>query len=149
MIHGTIKSVFESLASYQEVDQIREFLNRTNWNDLPSGRSEIGPTLYVVKIKGDQPIEMANCLEYHQKWFDLHYTCQGIDVIQAKPLNTCEQELKPYQEDADYGLYSDKPVEIISIPEGNVCFIGPETAHMAMCGTGPLDKLVFKILIPS
>ncbi len=144
MKYGLVKEVLEVL-SVEDEGVISRFLETLDWDTLNAGRTELSPTVAVVKIEEKQPIGLAHLLEYHRSFADLHVTLEGNDSYRFKLLADCTQESKPYDPDQDYGLYEDAPGQTLVVHPGEAVYIGTDMAHMALCGAGQVRKLVFKI----
>ena len=140
-------SIDQAIARLDSADAlvIKEFLLNNTWNSIPSGYTFLSERVGVVKLNMDQPIELANKLEYHLTKIDVHYLYDGEDEIRLKPKMDCSDENRTYSPEEDYGLFSDSPTQVVKLTKKEALYIGPEIAHMALCGTGTVKKLVFKI----
>ena len=126
---------------------IKEFLLQNHWANISEGYTALSHRVGVVKLNLNQPIELANKLEYHLDKIDIHYVFDGEDEIRLKSKMNCGDEYKPYNSEEDYGLFSDPPTEVVILGSKQALYLGPETAHMALCGTGCVKKLVFKVKV--
>ena len=140
-------SIKQAIVRLNSVDAlvIKEFLSNNTWNSIPSGYTSLSERVGVVKLNMDQPIKLADKLEYHRVKADIHYVFDGEDEIRLKEIINCENEYQPYNPNEDYGLFSDIPNDVVLLCSKQALYLGPETAHMALCGTGSVKKLVFKI----
>lgn len=141
-----LKQALEKLGA-ENARAIEYFIAENQWPDIPKGYTALSDSLAVVKLEVEQPIELADKLEFHRKAIDLHYVVVGTDQVHTKALSNCGKLHLAYKEAEDYGLYADKPEEVLKLEAGQGIYLGPETAHMALCGTGTVQKLVFKIKV--
>jgi|GEM_PF-1766465 len=123
------------------------FTNPVNWDEVKHGdKQKLGENISVVFLAASGSNEWLNVLEAHQKFYDLHCTIEGSDVIVSKPVTDCTNTRTAYNEEADYALYNETPAESVAVPANNYCLIPPADAHMALYGEcGFVKKLVFKI----
>lgn len=112
---------------------------------FPKELKVLNERLEVIPLEVMQPIELADKLEYHRKFWDLHVSIQGEDLYHFKPLEECQGEVSNYDAENDYGLYEDAPTHSFSLVPGEAVLIDTDLAHMALAGTGTVQKLVFKI----
>lgn len=133
--------------SFNDARIVSDFIQSNEWNDIPKGFSEITERVGVVKLEIEQPVELADKLEFHRKAIDLHYVVSGIDKVYQKPLANCTDLYLQYQEKDDYDLYSDEPAQVMELSNGYAIYFGSEMAHMALCGKGKVQKLIFKIKV--
>ena len=114
--------------------------------DFPNEPIHLAEGLIAIPLDLDQPIALADKLEYHSKALDLHLTLEGCDQFNFKSLEDCNEEHRPYDIGDDYGLYSDLPDSTFESGPGDAVLIDTNLAHMALCGNGKVKKLVFKIV---
>jgi YhcH/YjgK/YiaL family protein len=126
-------------------EAIINFLENRKWNRVPNGFTALSDNVGLVKLDMEQPIKLADKLEYHRKKIDIHYIYSGLDQIQLKLTSACTEEFKAYDLHDDYGLYSDQATKILFLKKNDAIYLGPEMAHMALCGKGPVQKVVFKV----
>lgn len=122
---------------------------KINWDEVKHGdKRKLDENISVVFLAAEGTEQWKNVLEAHRKFYDLHYTAEGNDVIVSKPVPDCNNIRTEYNDEGDYILYDEAPQESFEVPAGNFCLIPPADAHMALYGNcGFVRKLVFKIPI--
>lgn len=131
-----------------QMEIVSSFLSSpVNWNEVTHGeKKKLDDNISVVFLAAEGTEQWKNVLEAHRKFYDLHCTAEGNDCIVSKPVNDCGNIRTAYNEEGDYILFDEAPVESIEVPAGNYCLIPPADAHMALYGhCGFVRKLVFKI----
>lgn len=112
----------------------------------PGQKAELEDGVAVVYLVTEGVTDAPAVLEAHRRYFDLHYTITGTDIIAYEPLQRCMDIKEPYNDTGDYILFNGTAQNTLAVSAGNFCLIGPEWAHMALYGkTGPVVKLVFKV----
>ena len=98
-------SLEQALAKLKNADAltISDFLQNSNWSTVSAGYTTLSERVGVVKLNMDQPIVLADKLEYHLINIDVHYVFDGEDEIRLKPKVDCNEEFRPYISDEDYG----------------------------------------------
>ena len=132
----------------QQLDVVKDFFsNPVNWDDVKHGdKKKLEENISVVFLAANGSDEWKNILEAHQKFYDLHCTAEGNDIIVSKPVADCDNVKTTYNEEADYALYNEMPIDTVEVPAGSYCLIPPADAHMALYGDcGFVRKVVFKI----
>ena len=148
MLLATTPGGFLNSITEKQKDIVAAFVSeKVNWNEVKHGdKKKLAENMTVVFIDAKGSNEFENVLEAHRKFYDLHYTIEGNDVIVSKKLSDCSNIKSAYNEEADYILFNEEPVASINVPEGTFCLIPPADAHMALYGEcGPVKKIVFKI----
>ena len=88
---------------------------------LPNGRLYVNVQNYSPHLYDDEK------LEYHRDYIDIQLLLLGKeDIICASPEGL--EEVIPYSEEKDYGMYSGVSLPII-VPEGFCYIVYPEDAH--------------------
>lgn len=137
-----------SQLTQKQIDVISSFLaTPVNWNEVTHGeKRKLAEEISVVFLAAEGTEQWTNVLEAHRKFYDLHCTAEGNDIIVAKPVKACNNVRTEYTEEGDYMLYNEVPEESIEVTAGMYCLIPPADAHMALYGKcGFVRKLVFKI----
>jgi YhcH/YjgK/YiaL family protein len=125
-----------------------DFLRRTDFSKLASGKNEIdGDRLYVMVNRDPGEGREKRKLEYHRRYIDIQCVLEGVDEIGWRQLGTCSQVDKEFDADRDYGLYRDVPETYFQVGAGRFAIFYPTDAHAPLCGSGPLLKPVFKVAI--
>ncbi len=106
-----------------------------------------GDNLYisVMEIEGKKP-ENAK-MEAHKKYIDIQIVLEGVETMGWLPLDNCQEELEPYNEQKDIIFYKDKPTAYVVVNPGEFTIFFPEDGHAPAIGNGPIKKAVIKIQI--
>lgn len=148
MQHSGQLNNFLNELTKQQVSAVADFLAApAGWPGIKHGdKIKLAENISVVFIDAKGSYDYKNVLEAHRKFYDLHYTVEGIDVIVSKPISMCSNIKAAYNDDGDYILFNEQPGETIDVPAGSFCLIPPADAHMALYGEcGLVKKIVFKI----
>ena len=86
-------------------------------------------------------------LEFHKKYIDIQFVCEGEDAIGWKNLCDCKELLSPYNEEKDYGLYSDNSTTVINVPLNHFAIFFPDDAHAPLAGNKNCKKIIAKVLV--
>ena len=123
-----------------------EFLWRTDFTKLSAGRHEVdGARLYCMLNKGTGRGRDAARLEAHRQYIDIQYTIVGPDEIGWRALATCERVEKPFDAEADFGLFADPPETWITVSAGRFAIFYPEDAHAPL--GAPAEREVLKVVM--
>lgn len=137
----------KSYSSYNPLlEKVSEFIASNNLASLEPGRHNISEDLYVVIVNDEQPT-FNHILEAHNNWIDVHYTIDGMDVVQYRQRSSCKQIEKEYDLTDDYILYKETSTSSLQLESNYFLMIEPSMAHMAMCGNGKLHKAIFKLKV--
>lgn len=142
-----LEDVFPNLKNKEILKAIQDYLRQKNpLHNRPGEKEMIDYGISVITIQAESGIQNKKVLEAHQKFFDVHYVLEGIDVIAYKPIENCENVLEEYNEEGDYMLYSEEPEEFSTLGPGDFCYIDNRYAHAALYkDTGQVKKIVFKV----
>ena len=123
-----------------------EFLRRKDLASLPAGRHEVdGDRLYVVVIRADGAGREKAALETHRKYIDIQFVVSGTDEMGWKPAALCTGG-KGFDAAKDVEMFADRPLSWATMPPGSFAVFFPSDAHAPGGGTGPLHKIVVKVL---
>lgn len=123
-----------------------EFLATGDLASLPTGRNEIdGDRLYVMVVRGDGKGDKTR-LEAHRKYIDIQFALAGADRIGWKPTAACTGDGAGFNDAKDVEFFKDAPDCWITTAPGSFAIFFPADAHAPMGATGPLHKIVVKIL---
>ena len=139
---------FSTTITQEQIDVINDFfIEPIKWDEVKHGEKKmLDQNISVVFLAAKGAEEWKNLLEAHQKFYDLHCTIEGIDVIVSTPMADCKNVNTEYNEEADYILFNEVPTQSMNVPAGSFCLITPADAHMALYGDcGFVRKVVFKI----
>lgn len=148
IVTDKLADIFQREEDTAIIKTIEEYLaakpGLTGFN--PGVKEMLTNDIAVIAIQAESGATNKNILEAHKKFCDLHFTLKGSDTIAFKPVDDCTQINKSYNDEADYLLYDEIPVNTVEVPPGSFCFIPNEFAHMALYQhLGTVSKLVFKI----
>ena len=139
---------FSGNITQQQLNVVNDFFSASvNWNEVKHGeKRKLAENISVVFLAANGTEDWKNVLEAHRKFYDLHCTMEGNDVIVSKPITDCKNVKTEYNEEADYILFNEAPAQSMNVPAGSFCLIPPADAHMALYGDcGFVRKVVFKI----
>jgi len=123
-----------------------EFLRRGDIASLPAGRQEIdGERLYAVVIRADGVGRQKAALETHRRYTDVQFVVSGTDEMGWRPAALCAGG-KGFDAAKDLELLTDKPLSWATMGPGSFAVFFPADAHAPGGGTGPLHKVVVKVL---
>jgi biofilm protein TabA len=124
-----------------------EFLARKDLASLPAGRHEVdGDRLYVVVVKGDGVGKEKAVLEAHRRYIDIQVALAGTDEMGWKPLSLCTGS-KGFDSAKDLEFFTDRSLSWATVQPGSFAIFFPADAHAPGGGTGPLHKIVVKVLV--
>jgi YhcH/YjgK/YiaL family protein len=123
-----------------------EFLSREDLASLSPGRHEVdGDRLYVMVVKGDGVGKAKAALEAHRKYIDIQVSLAGTDEMGWKPLSLCTGS-KGFDAAKDLEFFTDASLAWATVGPGSFAIFFPSDAHAPGGGTGPLHKIVVKVL---
>lgn len=112
------------------------------------GRIDVdGDNLFIMNINPECVTQDKQVLEAHRIYIDVHILLQGVERIGWKALEDVNQEVKPYEEDEDYALFSDCATTWIDLRPGQFMIVYPEDPHAPIIGQGKIRKLIGKVRI--
>ncbi|MBA6153214.1 YhcH/YjgK/YiaL family protein [Gelidibacter maritimus] len=125
------------------------YIENTNFNDLPMGKHEIeGNDLFVIfKEYATKQVD-GNLLESHRKYIDVQYIVDGVEQM-GVTMHTGQDPKKAYDAVDDYMLF-DEPYDIITVNKGMFAIFFPNDIHMPDITTGDpsqVKKAVIKVKI--
>lgn len=124
-----------------------EFLRSDSLAALPDGKHEIdGENLFAVVWRGIGKGQADAILECHRRYIDIQYVVSGIDQLGWLPTDACRREKQAFDEQNDLQFFLDRPSAWITVPSGSFTILYPEDAHAPLATTGPVHKVVLKIL---
>jgi biofilm protein TabA len=123
-----------------------EFLLRKDLAALPPGRHEIdGDRLYAVVVKADGAGRAKAALEAHRKYIDIQFLLSGADEMGWRPLAECKGS-KGFDAAKDLEFFTDPAAAWCAVRPGDLAVFFPSDAHAPGGGTGPVHKVVVKVL---
>lgn len=139
---------FSGFITQEQINVVNNFfIEPVSWNAIKHGeKRKLDKNISVVFLTAHGTEEWKDILEAHRRFYDLHCTMEGNDVIVSTPAADCKNVKSEYNEEADYILFNETPAETVAVPAGSFCLIPPADAHMALYGDcGFVRKVVFKI----
>jgi len=123
-----------------------EFLRRKDLASLAAGRHEVdGDRLYAVVVKADGAGCEKAALEAHRKYIDIQFIVSGTDEMGWRPLAQCAGS-KGFDAAKDLEFFTDRPAAWCAVRPGDFAVFFPSDAHAPGGGTGPVHKVVVKVL---
>lgn len=132
-LHPRFKEVFDYLRSHDLLQ-------------AECGRIELdGDRLFINNAETDCKPADEQLLEVHRDYIDIQLLLEGSEIIGWKSLDELEQEVKPYDAQADIAFYADRPSAWLHLHPGQFAVFFPEDAHAPVIGEGRVRKAVVKI----
>ena len=123
-----------------------EVLARKDLASLAPGRHEVdGDRIYVVVVKADGVGKPKAALEAHHRYIDIQVALAGTDEMGWKPLAVCTGG-KGFDAAKDLEFFTDASLSWATVQPGSFAIFFPSDAHAPGGGTGPLHKIVVKVL---
>lgn len=127
-------------------NKIFEFIKNTDFDKLPEGRTDIeGDKLFVNHIRTNGKDNGA--MEMHRDYIDLHFLISGEETIGIKRTENVISYSKIYDKESDCALTEEGPDEYIRLIPGQMAIIYPDYAHLPALSSGPIHKIIAKILV--
>lgn len=95
----------------------------------PGSKEMLSHDIAVIAIEAESGAINKNILEAHKKFYDLHLTLKGSDTIAFKPVDDCTHVSKSYNDEADYLLYDEVPVNTVEVPL-EISALSPTNLHI-------------------
>ena len=122
-----------------------EFLETADLTGLDCGRYEIaGDDVYASIQEPEGKPEAAAKVEVHRKYIDIQYIVSGNEKMGWIPLVGMGHD-EGFNEEKDYGLFTDKPQSWFDVRPGCFAIFFPEDGHAPNVGTGIHRKVVVKV----
>ena len=124
-----------------------EFLRRKDLAELEPGRHDIdGDNLYALIARDAGKGRGRARLEAHRKYIDIQFCLAGVEEIGWRPVCLCAPDADGYNAGKDIGFFTDRPLSWLAVPAGSFAVFLPTDAHAPLAGTGPMHKVVVKVL---
>ncbi len=124
-----------------------EFLHRSDLAKLADGRHDIdGDNVFAIVDRGMGRGQVDSPLEFHRRYLDIQYVVKGIDLIGWSPIQDCRHLKSDFDAERDLGFYDDRPGTWCRVAAGSFAIFFPTDAHAPLGGTGPIHKVVVKVL---
>lgn len=147
MILDTIHLASRYTALHPAFEQAFRFLAQLDPKTLAPGRYELdGSKLYAnVEQTQGRGRESAK-LEAHREYIDIQYVASGVEVIGWRACMDCTEEKAGYDSGRDIEFFPDSPDVWVQVNPGQFVLLFPEDAHAPLAGTGPVTKVVVKVV---
>ena len=127
-------------------EQAFRFLRRSDLASLAEGRVELdGARIYALVMDAAGKGRSAARLETHRKYVDIQCVVSGHDVMGWRSAADLLQGVG-YDAERDVEFYGAAPVCWLDVPAGHFAVFFPEDAHAPLAGSGPVRKVVVKVL---
>jgi YhcH/YjgK/YiaL family protein len=124
------------------------FLRGEDLLQLKDGRYPIdGEQIFAIVARAEGRSKKDSPLEYHQRYIDIQYIVEGVDIIGWQPTSECREVAQQYVAEQDIGFFRDIPRTWCHLPAGAFAIFFPEDAHAPLAGTGAIHKIVLKIAV--
>jgi YhcH/YjgK/YiaL family protein len=139
MILDTLDRASRYTACHAGFAQGIAFLQQLSLEKLEPGKHTIdGQRLFAIVAHEQGRGQEGAVLEFHRKYIDIQYVVSGHEMIGWRPLDQCHQIKQDYNEDSDYGLYSDRSKSWFEVlPQ----------SHAPLASSGPVHKVVVKVSV--
>jgi YhcH/YjgK/YiaL family protein len=121
-------------------------MSRTDLATLPVGRHSIDTDRVFLIVGQEIGRGAVQALESHRRYIDIQYVVDGVEQIGWKPTEGLAVASE-YDPERDIMFYHDVPTTWLTIPSGHFAIFFPADAHAPLGGTGPVHKVVAKILV--
>lgn len=150
MIYDRIENMNRYLGISDLLDQAIRYIMTGNHQKAEFGRNVVlGEDIYYncpkdAMAKNEEGMDY----EYHRSYIDIHIPLQGKENI-AFFSKENGREVKKYEKENDYGLYSGEAEGKICVKEGEFLILFPEELHLALMrvekAPSPIHKVIFKV----
>ena len=126
-----------------------EFLKRKDLAELPVGWIELGEGVRASIQRYDSFRWNDNRFETHEKYFDVQYVIEGMELCGVCDRSELGKVAVPYSPENDITFY-EEPLHYgtVFLNAGDLIVLGPEDAHKPRCAVGepmPIKKVVVKV----
>ena len=148
MIQCTLADIGHYAALSPRMNTLFEFLATHDLLQMPLGRIEVdGDAIFINNVEDDLVSHEEQKLEVHRRYIDVHIPLNRSEIIGWSPLSALGESEKPFDETADFALFTQLAQVYTNVTPGQ-CFIAfPEDAHAPLIGFGKLRKAICKVLI--
>ena len=126
-----------------------EFLKRKDLAGLEPQWIELGEGVRASIQHYDTFAWDENRFETHEKYFDVQYVIEGLELVGVCNRDDLGPVAVPYNSDNDITFYEDpKHYGTVFLNAGDFVVLGPEDAHKPRCAAGesiPVKKVVIKV----
>lgn len=128
--------------------QLFAYVRTHDMNNVPTGRITLdGERLFINVVDANLTAQESQKLEVHRQYIDVHFPLSGTEMCGWTPLEKLGKSDAPFNEEADFAVYSQPAETYFTAQPGEFYIVWPEDAHAPAIGTGSLRKLIAKVLI--
>ena len=150
MIYDKIENIGNYLGLNKRLDQAIRYIMTGNYKKAEFGKNLLlgEDIFYNCPKEAMAKNEEGMDYEYHKIYIDIHIPIEGRENI-AFFAKENGKEVKLYDKENDYGLYSGEAEGKLCIKEGEFLILFPEELHLALMKVGeeasPIHKVIFKV----
>lgn len=146
MIYDRIENIARYKGLSHWLDQAVEFIENTDLDLLPEGRTEIcGSNVFANVMQAEAKDEAEAEFEVHHRYMDIQIDLEGVEKIQTGGAVTGEG--KPFDKETDFGTVLCEPAAACVLGKGRFVICMPGEPHKPGIATGSrrqLKKCVIK-----
>lgn len=144
MILDRLENAHRYKGMHPAVDQALDYLQKTDFSDMPTGRQKVNNQLDVIIDEYETVAAEASQYEAHKKYIDVQLILSGEEYMGVVPL-TYQTPSKPYDAEKDFALYQ-VAGQMIQVKTNMFVIFFPTDLHMPCIGTPPrkIRKVVMK-----
>lgn len=125
-----------------------EFLRKTDFTKLPTGKNEIdGERMFVMVGRDAGQGREKRKLEFHRQYIDIQCVMDGIDEIGWRSTVRCQHLDEEYDPKREVGFYRDLPESYVNVGVRQFVIFFPTDAHAPLSGKGEMLKPVVKVAV--
>lgn len=125
-----------------------DYVRTHDLNQVPAGRITLeGDDLFINVSDAVLRSREEQLLEVHRAYIDVHFPLSGSEIIGWSPLESLGTSDQPFDEAADFAVYTATAESYFEVRPGQFFVAFPEDAHAPIIGTGELRKLIAKVRI--
>lgn len=148
MVLDTLSNAERYCALHPKFQELFDYVRTHALLDEPAGRIELdGQRLFINVNDSELLAPDLQKLEVHRRYIDVHFPLSCDETVGWTPLDNLQQSDEPFDEAADYALYSQPADTYFTVKPGQFLIVWPEDAHAPIVGCGNIRKLVAKVLI--
>ena len=114
---------------------------------LEPGVHKIDGDRFFAVVAVEQHVDKTNPLEAHHKYIDVQVAVEGAFEVLWRPLSTCTNVKKEYDEESDLLFMGDEPTTRMTLEPGVAAVFYPEDAHAPQPPSKHVRKVIFKIAV--
>lgn len=148
MVIGNINEAERYYDLHPRMQEVFEFIKKTNFNDYPSGRIELdGDQLFINLDENELEAKADRKLEFHQRYIDVQVPLAIEETFGWAARATMGEPEIAYNTAQDAGFYTRLAQVYVTLQPQQFVIFFPEDTHAPLIGKGKQRKLIAKILI--